>query len=67
MPDEDVTFPQGGLLVATTHENGLFAFGIPTACFWGFAALGVGLQYRAGDSAFLSKDAIMWVQDVDVD
>lgn len=58
--------PQGGTLVATTDENGVFTIGLPRAGFWGFGALGAGPQYRHEDGTYMSQDAILWVQATDL-
>lgn len=46
-------------------KNGQFAFGIPKAGWWGFAALGSGPQkeYKGKE---LSQDAVIWVKAVDM-
>ncbi len=45
--------------------NGQFAFGIPKAGWWGFAALGAGpdKEYKGKE---LSQDAVIWVQARDM-
>lgn len=58
--------PQGGMLVATTDENGVFTVGLPRPGFWGFGALGAGPEYRHEDGTYMSQDAILWVQAVEL-
>lgn len=58
--------PEGGTLVATTDANGVFTVGLPRAGFWGFGALGAGPEYRHEDGTYMSQDAILWVQAVDL-
>ena len=62
-----VEAPQDAFVTLTIKANkdGEFAFGIPKAGWWGFAALGAG-----GDCTYkgkeLSLDAVIWVQAVDM-
>ncbi|MFP4044080.1 MAG: DUF4198 domain-containing protein [Rhodosalinus sp.] len=58
--DATVTPPAGGTLVAISDANGYFTFGIPTAGWWGFAALGVGTETEF-DGTELSQDAVIWI------
>ncbi len=55
--------PQDAFVTQTikANEKGEFAYGIPKAGWWGFAALGVGPKdsYKGKE---LSQDAIIWVQ-----
>ena len=44
---------------------GEFAFGIPKAGWWGFAALGVGPDTQH-DGKELSQDAVIWIKAVDM-
>ena len=52
-------------LTLKADENGVFAFGIPKAGWWGFAALGAGpdKEFKGKE---LSQDAVIWVQAVDM-
>ena len=68
MPKESsVKYENPSLVTQTIYAdaNGQFAFGIPKAGWWGFAALGVGpdTKYKGKD---LSQDAVLWVQAVDM-
>ncbi len=45
--------------------NGEFAFGIPKAGWWGFAALGSGAK-KEHNGKELSQDAVIWVRAVDM-
>ena len=42
-------------------KNGVFTFALPTAGFWGFAALGVGSDTEHKGKE-LSQDAVIWVE-----
>lgn len=55
-----ITPPAGGTLVAISDVNGYFTFGIPRAGWWGFAALGVGVETEFQGKE-LSQDAVIWV------
>ncbi|MGP3698053.1 DUF4198 domain-containing protein [Rhodobacter sp. NSM] len=56
----------GGAVVAISDDAGYFTFGIPTAGWWGFAALGTGpVKEHAGKE--LSQDAVIWVRAWDLE
>lgn len=55
----------GGAIVAITDARGVFTFGIPTAGFWGFAALGSG-PAKEHEGKELSQDAVIWVRAYDL-
>ncbi|MFW5833343.1 MAG: DUF4198 domain-containing protein [Pseudomonadota bacterium] len=55
----------GGSIVAITDADGVFTFGIPTAGFWGFAALGSG-PATEHEGKELSQDAVLWVRAYDL-
>ncbi|MDK2954589.1 MAG: nickel transport protein [Desulfovibrionales bacterium] len=61
------TAPQDAFVTLTikADANGEFAFGLPKAGWWGFAALGVGplKTYKDKDN---SQDAVIWVKAVDM-
>lgn len=63
-PEPSVTAPEGGILVTTTDDNGVFTVGLPRPGFWGFGALGAGPDYRHEDGTYISQDAILWVEAV---
>ena len=52
-------------LTIKADANGEFAFGIPKAGWWGFAALGVGPDDELKGKE-LSQDAVIWVQARDI-
>lgn len=62
-----VEAPQDSFVTLTikADENGKFTFGIPKAGWWGFAALGVGLD-KTNNGKDLSQDAVIWVQAKDM-
>lgn len=59
--------PQDAFVTLTikADANGVFAFGIPKAGWWGFAALGAGpsKEFKGKE---LSQDAVIWVKAVDM-
>ncbi|WP_413206024.1 DUF4198 domain-containing protein [Rhodospirillum sp. A1_3_36] len=57
--------PPGGSVVALTDDQGYFTFGIPTAGFWGFAALGTGPD-KEYEGKELSQDAVLWIRAHDI-
>jgi cobalt/nickel transport protein len=61
-----ITPPAGGTLVAISDANGYFTFGIPTAGWWGFAALGVGTETEF-DGKELSQDAVIWIHATELE
>jgi cobalt/nickel transport protein len=52
-------------MVILTDANGEFAFSLPRAGWWGFAALDIGPQ-KEHDGKPLSQDAVLWVQATDI-
>ena len=46
-------------------EHGQFSFGIPRAGWWGFCALGVGVQTEY-EGKELSQDAVIWIKAIDM-
>ena len=52
-------------LTIKTNAHGEFAFGIPKAGWWGFAALGVGPDKKFKGKE-LSQDAVIWIQARDM-
>lgn len=72
-PDMETNRPQtakaaptpGGTIVAISDANGMFTFGIPTAGYWGFAALGAGPETEFNGKE-LSQDAVIWIRAYDV-
>ena len=62
-----VEAPQDAFVTMTIKANkdGEFAFGIPRAGWWGFAALGAGGE-RTYKGKELSLDAVIWVQARDM-
>lgn len=48
-----------------TDSRGYFAYGIPKAGWWGFAALGIGPQ-KKHEEKDLFQDAVIWVQALDM-
>ena len=52
-------------LTIKANADGEFAFGIPKAGWWGFAALGVGPETKYKGKS-LSQDAIIWIQARDM-
>ncbi|WP_244404038.1 DUF4198 domain-containing protein [Pelagibacterium halotolerans] len=56
--------PDGGVLVATTDDNGVFTVGLPRAGYWGFGALAAGPAFVNEDHVHISQDAILWVEVV---
>ena len=62
-----VEAPQDSFVTLTIKANkdGEFAFGIPKAGWWGFAALGAGgdVKYKGKE---LSLDAVIWIQARDM-
>lgn len=55
-------FPEHmNILTIKADQNGRFIFGVPTAGFWGFAALGVG-EKTEHEGKELSQDAVLWIQ-----
>lgn len=62
-----VSAPQDAFVTLTIKANkdGEFAFGIPRAGWWGFAALGAGGERTYKDKE-LSLDAVIWVQARDM-
>ncbi|MFW5735174.1 MAG: DUF4198 domain-containing protein [Oceanidesulfovibrio sp.] len=62
-----VTAPQDAYVTMTikADDDGRFAFGIPQAGWWGFAALGVGPR-TAFQGKECSQDAVIWVHAVDM-
>jgi cobalt/nickel transport protein len=62
-----VSAPQDAFVTMTIKGNkdGEFAFGIPKAGWWGFAALGAGGE-RTYKGKELSLDAVIWVQARDM-
>ena len=61
-----ITPPAGGTLVAISDANGYFTFGIPTAGWWGFAALGVGTETEF-EGKELSQDAVIWIHATELE
>ncbi|GAA5064014.1 DUF4198 domain-containing protein [Roseibacterium beibuensis] len=61
-----VAAPAGGTLIAISDANGYFTFGIPTAGWWGFAALGVGPE-TGFDGRELSQDAVIWIHATELE
>ncbi|MCR5813494.1 MAG: DUF4198 domain-containing protein [Desulfovibrio sp.] len=63
----DINYPNDVLVTQTivTDEKGVFAFGLPRAGWWGFAALGVGPE-KQHEGKEMSQDAVIWVQAVDM-
>ncbi len=65
--DALATAPQDAFVTMgiKADANGQFAFGIPKAGWWGFAALGAGpaKEYKGKE---LSQDAVIWVKAVDM-
>ncbi|MFW5837170.1 MAG: DUF4198 domain-containing protein [Desulfovibrionaceae bacterium] len=61
------TAPQDAFVTMTikADKNGQFAFGVPKAGWWGFAALGVGPMdtYKGKEN---SQDAVIWIKAVDM-
>jgi cobalt/nickel transport protein len=59
--------PQDAFVTMTikADQNGQFAFGVPKAGWWGFAALGVGPKdtYKGKEN---SQDAVLWIKAVDM-
>lgn len=53
-----------GSIITYSDANGHFTFGLPKAGWWGFAALGVGPDFRHNGKP-LSQDAVIWVQASD--
>ena len=62
-----VQAPHNAMVTMTIKANtaGEFAFGIPKAGWWGFAALGVGPDTQH-DGKELSQDAVIWIKAVDM-
>jgi cobalt/nickel transport protein len=62
-----VEAPHDALITMTIKAdvNGVFAFGIPKAGWWGFAALGAGGDLTHNGKE-LSQDAVIWVQTLDM-
>ena len=62
-----VEAPHDALVTMTIKAdvNGVFAFGIPRAGWWGFAALGAGGDLKHNGKE-LSQDAVIWVQALDM-
>lgn len=62
-----VEAPQDAFVTLTikADANGVFAFGIPKAGWWGFSALGVGPKKEYKGKEF-SQDAIIWIQARDM-
>ncbi|HCO55089.1 MAG TPA: DUF4198 domain-containing protein [Pelagibacterium sp.] len=56
----------GGTITLMSDANGYFTFGIPTAGWWGFAALGVGPDVEF-EGRELSQDAVIWVTAHDLE
>lgn len=52
-------------MVILTDANGEFAFSLPRAGWWGFAALKIGPVHEYKGKP-LSQDAILWVQATDI-
>lgn len=63
MGKSKVSAPQDAFVTMTIKANkdGEFTFAIPKAGFWGFCALGVGVdtEYKGKE---LSQDAVIWVE-----
>jgi cobalt/nickel transport protein len=57
----DVTGTKMESIITYSDANGYFTFGLPRAGWWGFAALGVGPEFRFNGKQ-LSQDAVLWVQ-----
>jgi cobalt/nickel transport protein len=62
-----VEAPHDAMVTQTikANVNGEFAFGIPRAGWWGFAALGAG-GYLKHNGKELSRDAVIWVQALEM-
>ncbi len=62
-----VAAPQDSFVLQTifADDNGVFAFGIPKAGWWGFAALGLDPDYKYKDKE-CSLDAVIWIKAVDM-
>lgn len=60
--------PHDALVTQTIRadSNGMFAYAIPKAGWWGFAAVGAGGEDRKYEGKPLSLDAVIWVQAVDM-
>ena len=52
-------------LTIKADANGTFAFAMPRAGWWGFAALGVGPD-KEFEGKELSQDAVIWVQATEI-
>lgn len=65
--EEKVKAPQDAFVTQTIKANsqGEFAYAIPKAGWWGFAALGVGGELKHQGKP-LSVDAVIWVQAQDM-
>lgn len=60
-PASDVAMAApGGGITAISKTDGSFTFGIPSAGYWGFAALGSG-PATEHEGKELSQDAVLWV------
>lgn len=62
-----VTAPHDAFVTLTikADANGTFAFAMPRAGWWGFAALGVGPDTEF-EGKELSQDAVIWVQATEI-
>jgi len=62
-----VEAPQDAYVTQTilADKDGMFAYGIPKAGWWGFCALGAGGEAKHNGKE-LSKDAVIWIQATDM-